>query len=177
MALIGVQRWSLNRRKRLCEALSFIVHCCTKPSGISRQWIHFIDAFGYIRPYDLNNIDIRALCWTQEDINHRIGKKAFAYPGLKTTLSANAWLSICGSSWSLMMWSVYLCAVRPPWYQLSPVFSHCWHIPCGVCHCEGDLRLHWAWRHVDARRHILPSVESRCALKWLELSFPFYWGQ
>ena len=79
MARIGVQRWSLNRRKR-----------CTKSSGISRQWIHFIDASGYIRPYDLNYIDIRALCWKQEDINHRIGKKALAYPGLKTTLSANA---------------------------------------------------------------------------------------
>ena len=23
----------------------------------------------------------------------------------------------------------------------------------------------------------MPSVESRCAWKWLELSFPFYWGQ
>ena len=100
---------------RLCDALSFIVHCCcTKPSGISRQWINFIDASGYMRPYDLNNIDIRTLCWTQDDINHRIGKKALAYPGLKTTLSANAWLSMCGSSWSLMMWSVYLCAARPP---------------------------------------------------------------
>ena len=114
MARIGVQRWSLNHRKRLCDALSFIVHCCTKPSGISRQWIHFIDASGYIRPYDLNNIDIRALCWTQEDINHCIGKKALAYPGLKTTLSAYAWLSMCGSTWSLVMWSVYSCAVRPP---------------------------------------------------------------
>ena len=45
--------------------------------------------------------------------------------------------------------------------------------PCRVCHCEGDLWLHWAWRHVDLRRHILPSVESRCALRWLELSFLF----
>ena len=125
--IIDMSIWSLhdgpNRRAtlviepseaRLCDALSFIVHCCTKSSGISRQWINFIDASGYIRPYDLNYIDIRALCWKQEDINHRIGKKALAYPGLKTTLSANAWLSMCGSSWSLMMWSVYLCAVMPP---------------------------------------------------------------
>ena len=49
--------------------------------------------------------------------------------------------------------------------------------PCGVCHCEGDPWLHWAWRHVDLGCHILPSVESRGALKWLELSFPFYWEQ
>ena len=44
--------------------------------------------------YALNNIDIRTLCWPQEDINRRIGKKPLAYPGLKTTLSAiiNVWL-------------------------------------------------------------------------------------
>ena len=27
------------------------------------------------------------------------------------------------------MWSVYFCEVRPLWCQLSPVCSHCWHIP------------------------------------------------
>ena len=43
-----------------------------------------------IRPYALNNIDIRTLCWPQEGINRRIGKKPLAYPGLKTTTSANA---------------------------------------------------------------------------------------
>ena len=36
---------------------------------------------------------------------------------------------MCGSSWGLRMWSVYSCAVKPPWCQLSPVCSHCWHIP------------------------------------------------
>ena len=51
-----------------------------------------MDASGYIRPYALNDIDI---CWALEDINRRIGKKPLAYPGLKTTLSANA--SMCGS--------------------------------------------------------------------------------
>ena len=87
---------------RLCDALSFIVHCCMKPSGI-----HSIDASGYIRPYALNNIDIRALCWPQEDINRRIGMKPLTYPGLKTTISANAWLSMCGSLWGPRMWSIY----------------------------------------------------------------------
>ena len=97
----------------LCDALSFIVHCCTKPSGIYRQTIYSIDASGYIRPYTLKNIDIRALCWQQEDINRRIGKKSLAYPGLKTTLSAKTWLSMCGPPWGLRMLSVYFCAVRP----------------------------------------------------------------
>ena len=127
LSIIDMSIWSLhdgtNRRAtlvtkpsdaRLCDALSFIVHCCTKLSGISRWWIHCIAASGYIWPYVLNNIDIRTICWPQEDINRRIGKKPLAYPGLKTTISANAWLSMCGSSWGLRMWSVYFCAVRPP---------------------------------------------------------------
>ena len=101
--IIDMSIWSLhdgtNRRAtlvtkpsdaRLCDALSIIVPCCTKPSGISRKWIESIDASGYIPPYALNIIDIRALCWPQEDINRRIGKETLAYPGLKTTISANA---------------------------------------------------------------------------------------
>ena len=125
--IIDTSIWSMhdgtNRRStlvtkpsegRLSDVLSFIVHCCTKPSGISRLWIHSIDASGYIRPCALNNIDIWTLCWRQEDINRRIGKKPLAYPGLKTTISANAWLSMCGSLWGPRMWSVYFCAVRPP---------------------------------------------------------------
>ena len=36
---------------------------------------------------------------------------------------------MCGSLWGPRMWSVYFCAVKPPQCQLSPVCSHCWHIP------------------------------------------------
>ena len=38
-------------------------------------------------------------------------------------------LSICGSLWGMRMWSVYFCVARPSLCQLSPVCSHCWHIP------------------------------------------------
>ena len=34
---------------------------------------------------------------------------------MKTALSANTWLSICGSTCGLRMSSIYFCAVRPPW--------------------------------------------------------------
>ena len=123
LLIIDMSIWSLhdgtNRRAtlvtkpsdaRLCDALSFIVHYCTKPSGISRYRIHSIDASGYIRPYALNNIDIRALCWPQEDINRRIGKKPLAYPGLKATLSANAWLSMCIIMRPENVISIFLCS-------------------------------------------------------------------
>ena len=48
---------------------------------------------------------------------------------IKTTLSANTWLSMCGSTWGPRMWSVYFCAVSLRKCQLCPVCSHCWHIP------------------------------------------------
>ena len=44
-------------------------------------------------------LDIHDHMLSQEDINRRIGKKPLAYPGLKTTISANAWLSMWGSLW------------------------------------------------------------------------------
>ena len=132
MARIGVQRWSLNRRMRACVTLCHSLCTCTT----ARSPVVFLGN-GFIPLMRLDIYDHMlsitlisgALCWPQEDINRRIGKKPLAYPGLKTTISANAWLSMCGSLWGPRMWSVYFCALRPPWYQLSPLCSHCWHIP------------------------------------------------
>ena len=48
---------------------------------------------------------------------------------MKTTLSANTWLSMCGSTWGPRMWSAYFCALSLRKCQLSPVCSHCCYLP------------------------------------------------
>ena len=82
----------------------------------------------------------------------RIGKDVLNYPGwrrfcppsIKRVLSANAWLSTCGSTWGLTVSSIY-CAVRP-WWMSSPACV-CRHIP-----------IHW-W--ISLQRHYLEQCTRR----------------
>ena len=91
MARIGVQRCSLNRRKRACATL-----CHSFCAGARSPGVFPGNGFISLMRLDIYDHMISIIlisgpfAGTQEDINHRIGKKAHTYPDLKTTLSANA---------------------------------------------------------------------------------------
>ena len=176
-ARIGVQRWSLNSRMRACVTL------CHSLGTAARSPVVFLGN-GFI---PLMRLDI---------YDHMFSITLLPGPFVghsRTSIAAlarNLSLILASSQLYLPMYDYQCVADYEVWrcdqyisvqlglrnvnlVQFAVIADTS---PCGVCHCEGDLWLHWVWRHVDLRRHI-QSVESRCALKWLELSFPVYWGQ
>ena len=180
MARIGVQRWSLNRRQRACATLCYSL-CTTARSPVVFPGNKFIS----LMRLDIYDHMISIILIFRPFAGH----KRTSITALARKLS----LILAWRQLYLPMHDYQCVAHHEAWWcdqyiyvQLLLGLRNVNYVqfsviadtsPYGVCHCEGDLWLHWAWRHVDLRRHILPSVESRCAVKWLELSFPFYWGQ
>ena len=170
MALIGVQRWSLNHRMRVCVT----------------PWSSAVflgNGFIPLMRLDIYDHMLSMILISGAFAGHRRTSIA--------ALARNPSLILTWRQLYLPMHDYQCVAYHEAWgydqyisvqlglrnvneVQFAVIADT---FPCGMCHCEGDLRLQWAWRHVDLRCHILPFVESRCTLKWLEFSFLFWWGQ
>ena len=178
MARIGVQRWSLIRRMRTCVALWHSL------GTVARSPAVFLgNEFIPLMRLGIYDHMLSIILLSGHFVGHRRTSIA--------ALARNPSLILVWSQLYLPMYdyqcvahyeargcdqyiSVQLGLRNVNQVQFAVIADTS---PCAVCHCEGYLWLHWAWRHVYLRRHILPSVESRCALNWLELLFSFYWGK
>ena len=178
MARIGVQRWSLNHWMRACVTL------CHSLCAAARSPVVFLgNGFIPLMHLDIYDHMLSIILISGPSAGHR-----------RTSIDALARNPSLILAWRQLYLRIhdYQCVAHHEAWGCDQYISVQLGLrnvnyvqfaviadtsSCGVCHCEGDLWLHWAWRHVDLRRHILSSVESRCTLKWLELSFPFYRGQ
>ena len=178
MARIGVQRWSLNRRMLACVTLCHSLCTAARSSAVFLG-----NGFIPLMRLDIHDHMLSMILISGPFAGHRRTSMA--------ALARNPSLILAWRQFYLPIHDYQCVAHHEAWWcdqhisvqlglrnvnevQFAVIADTS---PCGVCHCEGDLWLQWAWGHVDLRCHILPFMESRCALKCLELSFPFYWGQ
>ena len=170
MARISVQRWSLNRRMRACVTL-----CHSLGTAARSQAVFLGNGFISLICLDIYDHMLSIILISRPFVGHR--RTSIAALARNPSLIL-AWRQLCmpmhdyqcvahyEARWCEQYISVQLGLRNVNLVQFAVIADTS---PCGVCHCEGDPRLHRAWRHVDLRCHMQSSVESRGALKLLEL--------